>query len=92
MTPSRAPQFPDSSDPRTWLLTSAASPLGLTLARALLAHGDNVVLGALPSDLDIYSEDHRTREFHTFVREEVEREGWKERCIVTELDGRCGPP
>ena len=46
-----APTFPSSNGPRTWLITAAASPIGLRVARALLDHGDNVVLGALASDL-----------------------------------------
>ncbi|MCJ1249878.1 hypothetical protein MMC30_007104 [Trapelia coarctata] len=46
-----SPQFPTHSHPRTWLLTSAASPIGVALARAVLAHGDNVILGAAAEDL-----------------------------------------
>ena len=44
----RAPIFPPSPNqaPRTWLITSAAAPVGLALTRLLLGHGDNVVLGA----------------------------------------------
>lgn len=46
------PQFPAHSYPRTWLLTSAASPIGIALARALLSHGESVVLGVAGDDLE----------------------------------------
>ncbi|MCJ1353496.1 MAG: hypothetical protein MMC33_003482 [Icmadophila ericetorum] len=38
-------QFPSHSAPRNWLITSAASPIGTALARAVLKHGDSVMLG-----------------------------------------------
>lgn len=54
ITPSKAnPQFPIHADRRTWLLTSAASTIGVALARAVLAHGDNVVLGTAEEDLEL---------------------------------------
>ncbi|MCJ1406563.1 hypothetical protein MMC19_000629 [Ptychographa xylographoides] len=40
--------FPAHAHPRAWLLTSAASPLGVALARAILAHGDSAVLCVEP--------------------------------------------
>jgi hypothetical protein len=43
--------FPPGPTPRTWLITAGASPIGVRLARGLLEHGDNVVLGALVTDL-----------------------------------------
>lgn len=47
--------FPAHSSPRTWLLTSAACPIGIALARAVLTHGDNVILGVKAEDLGQYS-------------------------------------
>lgn len=52
MPPKPAPLFPPSNAPRTWLLTAAPAPIGLRLARALLDHGDNVVLGVSSGELD----------------------------------------
>ena len=45
------PTFPPSSNPRVWLLTSGPCPVGITVARAILEHGDSVVLG-LPKPID----------------------------------------
>ena len=41
--------FPPHTAPRTWLITSAPSPVGISVARAALEHGDNVVLGVPPT-------------------------------------------
>ncbi|KAI9742057.1 MAG: hypothetical protein M1834_000447 [Cirrosporium novae-zelandiae] len=46
------PTFPPQNRPQVWLLTSGASPLGLGLARALLPHGDYLVLCVSTADLD----------------------------------------
>ena len=43
--------FPPSSSPRVWLLTSGPCPVGITVARALLEHGDSIVLG-LPRPIE----------------------------------------
>jgi len=56
-TPSPHPtpplQFPSHPHPRTWLLTSAASALGIATARAVLAHGDDTVLCVEPEELSL---------------------------------------
>lgn len=39
------PNFPPSANPRVWLLTSGVCPIGIAVARALLKHGDSIVLG-----------------------------------------------
>ncbi|KAF1827548.1 NAD(P)-binding protein [Dissoconium aciculare CBS 342.82] len=44
----RAPQFPLHDTPRVWFLTNANCPIGVSLSRALLAHGDFVVAGVWP--------------------------------------------
>ncbi|MCJ1294988.1 hypothetical protein MMC34_006548 [Xylographa carneopallida] len=50
-SPSTPPlQFPSHPYPRTWFLTSAASALGIAVARAVLAHGDETVLCIEPEE------------------------------------------
>ncbi|MCJ1322934.1 hypothetical protein MMC15_008284 [Xylographa vitiligo] len=46
-------QFPSHPHPRTWFLTSAASALGIAVARAVLAHGDDTVLCVEPEELSL---------------------------------------
>ncbi|KAG8531872.1 uncharacterized protein KY384_003508 [Bacidia gigantensis] len=45
-----APTFPPHTLPRTWLITSALTPIGQSVARHALRHGDNVV-GCVPNYL-----------------------------------------
>jgi hypothetical protein len=45
-------QFPTHLHPRSWLITSATSPIGTAVARAVLAHGDKVVLGIEPKEFE----------------------------------------
>ncbi|MCJ1385114.1 hypothetical protein MMC17_008233 [Xylographa soralifera] len=53
-SPSTPPlQFPSHPHPRTWFLTSAASALGIAVARAVLAHGDDTVLCVEPEELGL---------------------------------------
>ena len=47
----RAPSFPPSTAQRTWLISSASSPLSLRIAQRALAHGDNVVGGVKPASI-----------------------------------------
>ncbi|KAA6409335.1 MAG: hypothetical protein FRX48_06888 [Lasallia pustulata] len=65
------PQFPPHPHPRVWLLTSATSPLGIALARLLLAHGDSVVVGMRASEVE--NGVQRGEEFRRF---------WDEVCGV----------
>ncbi|MCJ1285543.1 hypothetical protein MMC26_004884 [Xylographa opegraphella] len=44
-------QFPSHPHPRTWFLTAASSALGIAVARAVLAHGDDTVLCVEPAEL-----------------------------------------
>lgn len=87
-------QFPSHSNPRNWFITAGASPIGLALARAVLAHGDSVILGAESADVEKgYGRPReRAEELERFVREDVGRKGWGERCRVVGLDGRCEAP
>ncbi|KAK2764954.1 hypothetical protein FQN54_008653 [Arachnomyces sp. PD_36] len=85
--------FPAHTGPRVWLLSSGDSPIGLSIARQILAHGDYVVLGLVPPDFD--RDDSRSADFDTFM-DEVDKNvenGWKERLRATVLDvrmmGKC---
>ena len=92
------PHFPPSPHPRTWLITSATSPIGISIARAALSHGDSVVAGIGYGELEPDANDgqgggrERGEEFREFVTEEVVREGWAERIREVGLDGRCEGP
>lgn len=84
--------FPSHSGPRVWLISAGDSPIGLSISRQLLAHGDYVVLGLVPPGVD--RDDSRSADFDTFM-DEVDRNaenGWKERLRATVLDIRCGFP
>jgi len=95
MSEIRTPQFPYHTEPRTWLVATGASSIGLGLTRHLLEHGDNVILGAPPTLLeDIASGDVDRPDgerLRRFLQEELEEhEEWKKRCRPAILDFRCG--
>ncbi|KAL1970292.1 hypothetical protein VTN77DRAFT_5452 [Rasamsonia byssochlamydoides] len=79
--------FPSHSEPRVWLISSGDSPIGLSLARQLLAHGDCVVSGLVPSNL--LRDENRRNQFQAFLAE-VERneDDWKARFRPVMLDIR----
>ncbi len=83
-----APQFPTHNAPRVWLLTSGDSPIGVSLARQILDHGDYVVSGIIPSDFE--RDGARTEEFQSFLAEVRKKAGagWKERLRIIALDVR----
>lgn len=82
-------QFPSHADPRVWLITAGDSPIGLSVARQVLAHGDYALLGLAHTVLE---RDERRRDgFQAFLAE-VERhrdEGWTQRMKAVPLDIRC---
>ncbi|KAJ5166423.1 uncharacterized protein N7482_005204 [Penicillium canariense] len=81
-------QFPSHSEPRVWLITAGDSPIGISVARQILAHGDYVLLGLAHSILD---RDERRRDgFDAFLTEVEEHhdEGWKQRMKAVPLDIR----
>ena len=87
--PTPALQFPTHNAPRVWLLTSGDSPIGVSLARKVLDHGDYVVSGIIVADFERVGA--RSEEFKDFL-DEVSRKagaGWKERLRVVALDVRC---
>lgn len=73
--------------PRVWLITAATSPIGIALARRVLACGDSVIAGLKTGDLCDDSGD-RGEEAGMFW-DEVVKEGWSNRCRGVSLDGRC---
>ena len=101
--PPPPPAFPPHPNPRVWLITSGPSPIGIAVARAVLQHGDSVVLG-LPKSIPGVNEsgpfgsgtngveggaerEEAFREFWTGDVIEGER-GWRERARCVGLDGR----
>ena len=83
-----APQFPTHNAPRVWLLTSGDSPIGISLARQALDHGDYVVSGIIPADFE--RDGARSDEFQNFLTEVRKKAGagWKERLRIVALDVR----
>ncbi|KAH8658880.1 short chain dehydrogenase/reductase [Ilyonectria robusta] len=82
------PSFPTHNSPRTWLLTSALSPLAVRLIRTLLAHGDYVVACLPPHEID---HEDRSAEFRELVNEckstRKDCKGWKDRIRGIRYDG-----
>lgn len=82
------PSAATHNSPRTWLLTSALSPLAVRLIRTLLAHGDYVVACLPPHEID---HEDRSAEFRELVNEckstRKDREGWKDRIRGIRYDG-----
>ncbi|KAG5999860.1 hypothetical protein E4U21_006210 [Claviceps maximensis] len=76
------------NSPRTWLLTSALSPLAVRLIRRLLSHGDYVVACLPPHEIN---HEQRSAEFRELVAEcksaRKDREGWKDRIRGIHCDG-----
>ncbi|KAI9879657.1 MAG: hypothetical protein M1830_007764 [Pleopsidium flavum] len=89
--PPPPPRFPSHSGPRVWLITSGNSPLGIALARQVLAHGDYVVAGLIPGEFE--KDEERFAEFREFLQDAGQNDsvggGWKERFKVVGLDVRC---
>lgn len=88
--PPQTPHFPTHNAPRVWLLTSGDSPIGISLARQVLSHGDYVVSGLVHTDL--LQESPRTEELKSLLAECERRaeDGWRDRLRIVELDVRCG--
>ncbi|KAH8600837.1 hypothetical protein B0O99DRAFT_535588 [Bisporella sp. PMI_857] len=93
--PLPAASFPTHNSPRVWFITSALSPLIVRLIKLLLAHGDYVVAGLPPSEIE---DAERSKEFRELINEcksgRKDREGWKDRIRGIRCDGRimgqCG--
>lgn len=90
----REPKFPAHNAPRVWFLTCANSPIGITLCRHLLAHGDCVTAGVLPVEFEKHHD--RSADFKDFLKDigtQPEKETWRARLRVVALDvkimGQC---
>ncbi|RMX96609.1 hypothetical protein D0867_13079 [Hortaea werneckii] len=87
----RDPKFPTHNAPRVWFLTCATSPMGISLCRQLLDHGDYVTAGVLPVEFEKHED--RSAEFKEFIEEVGERDNWRARLRVVALDikimGQC---
>jgi NAD(P)-dependent dehydrogenase (short-subunit alcohol dehydrogenase family) len=87
-SPDSRSQFPSHREPRVWLITAGDSPIGISVARQALAHGDFVLLGLAHTVLD---RDERRRDgFDAFLAEVEEHhdEGWMQRMTSVPLDIR----
>jgi hypothetical protein len=84
-------QFPTHNAPRVWLLTSGDSPLGISLTRQILNHGDCVVSGFMPSGSEEDGDSARGAELKDFLSDMSRKSGdsWKERLSIIALDIRC---
>ncbi|KAL1960029.1 hypothetical protein VTO42DRAFT_201 [Malbranchea cinnamomea] len=80
-----ASHFPPHDGPRVWVLSSGDSPIGISVTRQLLEHGDYVVAGVKHPNSD--REDPRTADFEVFL-EEVVASDWKGRLKPVTLDIR----
>ncbi|KAJ5984944.1 hypothetical protein N7499_008798 [Penicillium canescens] len=81
-------QFPSHNEPRVWVITAGDSPIGISVARHVLAHGDYAFLGLAHTALE--RDERRRGEFDAFLAEvEGHRaEGWGRRMKTVPLDIR----
>lgn len=85
-------QFPSHTEPRVWLITAGDSPIGISVARQILAHGDYALLGLAHSVME--RDERRRNGVDAFLAEIEEHrdEGWKQRMKAVPLDIRCERP
>ena len=83
------PQFPTHNEPRVWLITAGDSPIGISVTRQILAHGDYALLGLAHSSLE--RDECRREEFESFLAEidSHSHEGWRQRFKSVPFDIRC---
>ncbi|KAK3056088.1 hypothetical protein LTR09_003324 [Extremus antarcticus] len=89
LKPPREPKWPTHNAPRAWFLTCANSPIGISLCRSLLAHGDYVTAGVQPGEFERHED--RSADFKEFLAEvgtQQEKETWRARLRVVALDVR----
>ncbi|KAK5118635.1 hypothetical protein LTR85_008100 [Meristemomyces frigidus] len=85
----REPKFPTHNAPRVWFITCANSPVGISLCRHLLAHGDYITAGVLPVEFEKHED--RSADFKEFLEEvgtSQDKENWRARLRVVALDVR----
>ncbi|PGH31721.1 hypothetical protein GX50_05500 [[Emmonsia] crescens] len=79
--------FPAHDGPRVWIISAGSSPIGIALARQLLAHGDIVVAGVPESNPE--REDPRSADFEAFLNEMSAHDlGYRERMKPVVIDIR----
>ncbi|KAF2206996.1 hypothetical protein CERZMDRAFT_52078 [Cercospora zeae-maydis SCOH1-5] len=89
----RTPKFPTHNAPRVWFLTCANSPIGISLCRHLLAHGDYVTAGVQPTEFE--KEEERSRDFKDFLEElsapSATKDGLRLRVVALDVKimGQC---
>jgi hypothetical protein len=72
------------------MISSGDSPIGISLARQILTHGDYVVAGLVPSSLECNG--YRLERFGKFLTEvdSNSEHRWKARFKPIVFDFRCG--
>ncbi|EAW08713.1 short chain dehydrogenase/reductase family protein [Aspergillus clavatus NRRL 1] len=87
------PLFPAHNEPRVWVITAGDSPIGISVARQILMHGDYALLGLAHTNLD--RDACRREGFEAFLAEIESHsdEGWVQRFKAVPLDirmiGQC---
>ena len=71
-------------------MTSGDSPIGISLSRQILDHGDYVVSGI--SQTEFENDNERGKNFKHFLAQVGRGNTWKERLKVIALDIRCAAP
>ncbi|PGH09948.1 hypothetical protein AJ79_05564 [Helicocarpus griseus UAMH5409] len=83
--------FPAHDGPRVWVISAGSSPIGISLARQLIAHGDIVVAGV--PEFNPEREDPRCLQFKEFLNELSSHDlGWRERMKPVVMDIRSASP
>lgn len=84
------PQFPTHNAPRVWVISAGDSPIGISVARQALEHGDCIATGVMPAEVE--GDGIRSAPFKAFLAEVGRNasKGWMERLRVFTLDVRCG--
>jgi NAD(P)-dependent dehydrogenase (short-subunit alcohol dehydrogenase family) len=82
------PQFPFHNESRVWLITAGDSPIGISVTRQILMHGDYVLVGLAHTRLE--RDQCRQSEFETFLAEIESHsgEGWRQRFKSVPFDIR----
>ena len=82
--------FPSHAEPRVWFITDAVSPVGVSIAREVLAHGDIVVAGH--DTVNASKEDPSRLHELDLLHEDAQIHGWRDRLQVVNFKSRCEAP
>lgn len=81
--------FPVSNSPRVWVVSSADTPVGISLLRRILAHGDFLVAGIDQAAFEINAPKAKGfKEVVTEIANYPSRKDWQSRLKVVALDLR----